>query len=62
MYNISHPKFPCRICAKNVYDKDKAVQCDLCAGAAPVGGLGGALAPPTFSLSNHFLFSAKKYL
>ena len=30
MCNISHPKFPCRICAKNVHDKDKAVQCDLC--------------------------------
>ena len=28
--NINHPKFPCRICAKNVHDKDKAVQCDLC--------------------------------
>ena len=27
---ISYPKFPCRICAKNVHDKDKAVQCDLC--------------------------------
>ena len=23
-------KFPCKICAKNVQDKDKAVQCDLC--------------------------------
>ena len=30
MCNINHPKFPCRICAKNVHDKDKAVQCDLC--------------------------------
>ena len=30
MCNISHPKFPCKICAKNVHDKDKAVQCDLC--------------------------------
>ena len=30
MCNIDHPKFPCRICAKNVHDKDKAVQCDLC--------------------------------
>ena len=29
MCNISHPKFPCRICAKNVQGKDKAVQCDL---------------------------------
>ena len=30
MCNINHPQFPCRICAKNVHDKDKAVQCDLC--------------------------------
>ena len=30
MCNINHPKFPCKICAKNVHDKDKAVQCDLC--------------------------------
>ena len=30
MYNINHPKFPFKICAKNVHDKDKAVQCDLC--------------------------------
>ena len=30
MCNINHPKFPCRICAKNVHDKDKAVQCDHC--------------------------------
>ena len=30
MCNINHPKFPCKICARNVYDKDKAVQCDLC--------------------------------
>ena len=30
MYNINHPKFPCSICVKNVNDKDKAVQCDLC--------------------------------
>ena len=30
MCNINHPKFLCRICAKNVNDKDKAVQCDLC--------------------------------
>ena len=30
MCNIKHPKFPCRICTKNVHDKDKAVQCDLC--------------------------------
>ena len=29
MCNIKHPKFLCRICTKNVYDKDKAVQCDL---------------------------------
>ena len=28
--NINHPKFPCRICAKNVNGKDKALQCDLC--------------------------------
>ena len=30
MRNIIHPKFPSRICAKNVHDKDKGVQCDLC--------------------------------
>ena len=30
MCNINHPKFPCKICAKIVHDKDKAVQCDLC--------------------------------
>ena len=30
MCNINYPKFPCRICAKNVSDKDKAVQFDLC--------------------------------
>ena len=30
MCNINHPKFPCKICAKNVQDKDKAVQYDLC--------------------------------
>ena len=30
MCNVNYPKFPCRICAKNVHDKDKAVQCDLC--------------------------------
>ena len=30
MFNINHPKFPYNICAKNVHDKDKAVQCDLC--------------------------------
>ena len=30
MYNINHLKFPCRICAKNVYDKYKTVQCDFC--------------------------------
>ena len=30
MFNINHPKFSCRICAKNAHDKDKAVQCDLC--------------------------------
>ena len=28
MCNINHPKFPRKICAKNVQDKDKAVQCD----------------------------------
>ena len=28
--NTSNPKFPCKICAKNAHDKDKAVQCDLC--------------------------------
>ena len=30
MCNIPYPKFPCRICVKNVSDKDKAVQGDLC--------------------------------
>ena len=30
MCNINHPKFLCKICTKNVQDKDKAVQCDLC--------------------------------
>ena len=30
MRNINHPKFPCRICAKNVHDKDKAVKCEPC--------------------------------
>ena len=30
MCNTNQPKFPCKICAKNVNDKDKAVQCDLC--------------------------------
>ena len=30
MCNINHPKFPCKICAKYVQDKDKAVQYDLC--------------------------------
>ena len=30
MCNINHHKFLCKICAKNVHDKDKAVQCDLC--------------------------------
>ena len=30
MCNINHPKFPCRICAKNVHDKGKTVQFDLC--------------------------------
>ena len=30
MCNINHPKFPSKICAKNVQDKYKAVQCDLC--------------------------------
>ena len=29
MCNISHVKFPYKICAKNVNDKDKAVQCNL---------------------------------
>ena len=27
--NTNNPRFPCRTCAKNVHDKDKAVQCDL---------------------------------
>ena len=30
MRNITYPNFPCRICEKNVSDKDRAVQCDLC--------------------------------
>ena len=30
MRNIKNPKFPCRICTKNVHHKDKAVQCNLC--------------------------------
>ena len=30
MCNINQPKFPCRICARNAHDKDKAVRCDLC--------------------------------
>ena len=30
MCNINHSKCPCRICAKKVRDKDKAVQWDLC--------------------------------
>ena len=30
MCNINHPKYPCKICPKNVQDKDEAVQCDLC--------------------------------
>ena len=30
MRNMKNPKFPSRICTKNVHNKDKAVQCDLC--------------------------------
>ena len=30
MCNINYPKFPCRIYAKNVHEKDKTVQRDLC--------------------------------
>ena len=30
MCNINHHKFPCRTCAKNVHDNNKAVQCYLC--------------------------------
>ena len=30
MCNIDHPKFSCRISAKGVHGKDKAVLCDLC--------------------------------
>ena len=30
MRNTNDPKFPCKVCAKNVHDKDKVVQCDLC--------------------------------
>ena len=29
MCNNNHPKFPCKICAKSVHEKDKATQCDL---------------------------------
>ena len=28
--NANNPKLPCRTCAKNVRDKDKAVNCNLC--------------------------------
>ena len=28
MRNINHPKFPGKICAKSVHEKDKATQCD----------------------------------
>ena len=30
MCNVNYPKFSCRICAKNVHNKDKAVQRDFC--------------------------------
>ena len=30
MCNIDGLTFFCKICAKNVQDKDKTVQCDLC--------------------------------
>ena len=30
MSNIIYPKFSCRICAKDVHNKDKSVQCSLC--------------------------------
>ena len=30
MRNINYPEFLSRITAKNVHDKDKAAQCDLC--------------------------------
>ena len=30
MCNTNYPKFPRRICAKNVHGIDKAVQCNLC--------------------------------
>ena len=30
MCNINDPKFPSKISAKNVHDKDKVVECDLC--------------------------------
>ena len=30
MCNFTYLKFSCRICEKNVSDKDKAVQCELC--------------------------------
>ena len=30
MCNISYPTFSCRISVKNVSDKDKALQCELC--------------------------------
>ena len=30
MFNINYPNFPGKICAKNISDNVKAVQCDLC--------------------------------
>ena len=30
MCNITYLKFPCRICEKNISDKKKTVQCNLC--------------------------------
>ena len=30
MCNVNYHKFPWSLCGKNVYDKDKTVQCDLC--------------------------------
>ena len=30
MCNVNYPKFQAGIVQKNIHDKDKAVQCDLC--------------------------------
>ena len=42
MCNINHPKFRCKICAKNIQDKDKAVQaCDESSTIFPFNSLSG---------------------